>query len=69
MGRRQFELKMMEPEQNEQPESKLVLPHSSPRSLFVSFAAEVALPELVSLAIQDDAPHPNHRVLLHSLID
>ena len=71
MGRRQFVLQMMEPEQKEQPDSKLVLPHSSPRSLFVSFAAEAALPELelVSLAIEDDTPHPNHRVLLHSLID
>ena len=69
MGRRQFVLQMMEPEQKKQPDSKLVLPHSSPRSLFVSFVAEAALPELVSLAIQDDAPHPNHRVLLHSLID
>ena len=69
MGRRQFVLQMMEPEQKEQPDSKLVLPHNSSRSLFVSFAAEAALPELLSLAIQDDAPHPNHRVLLHSLVD
>ena len=40
---------------------------SQQSSVFVSFAAEAALPELVSLAIQDDALHP--RALFHSHFD